>query len=191
GRPRAIPDRQEQPADAPAPKQRKEARRAPAREIAEPRWTAVEVIDRLEEQQPPQPDQGHEPAGDDDQRQRDGDGARDDGGDEQRPWRRPRWKAALREHGGAKGDGREEQRREDRREGPVVPDPAQEEVRLQSVVLPPETDGVLPTPPEPWSVVPLEEPPAGDRDEGHEHELTTRRREIRAARDAGHHAIHE
>src|SRR5262249_58694443 len=62
---------------------------------------------------------------------------------------------------------------------------------LRPVVLPPEPAGVTPAAPEARRVVPLEQPPAGDRDERDEHELGTRRGEVRAAGEAGHQRIAE
>ena len=139
----------------------------------------------------PPPDQRHEPARHDDQGQRSGDDADDDGGDEESTRRRPRADPTPGEHGGAQDGRREKERGEDRREGPVVAHAAQEEIGLDPVVLPPDPVGVTTAAPEARRVVPLEQPPAGDRDERDEHELGARRGEVRAAGEAGHQRVDE
>src|SRR2546428_12364196 len=105
--------------------------------------------------------------------------------------RAPGTDACTAEHGGAQNGRGEKQRGEDRREGPVVADAAQEEIRLEAVIAPPEAGRVGSAAPEPRRVVELEEPPAAERCDRDEAAFDTVGRAGRPAGEAGRPRGHE
>src|SRR5207245_11544039 len=85
----------------------------------------------------------------------------------------------------------QEQRREDRREGPVVTHATQERIRLEAVIAPPEPKRVLAPPPEARGVVELEEPPARDGRERDQNALDPVGGEIGPAAEARRQGVDE
>src|SRR5262249_55844071 len=96
----------------------------------------------------------------------------------------PRANASPVEDRRPQNGGREEDRREDGRESPVVADPSKEQIRLEPVVAPPDPFGVGAATPEARRVVELEEPPAPDGRQGHEQAAEQVRGGIEAATES-------
>ena len=141
------------------------------------------MVDRLQQEKVPDPDQRRQPAGHHEQ----GEPHRDGPEPDRRgacPRGKPEWAPAGEggEDGRAQTLGGEKEGGEDRGEGPRVAREAQGEAGLQVVVLPPEPLEVGPAPPEARGVVELEEPPAADGSNGNPRELATASRQVRLPR---------
>src|SRR5439155_17827774 len=186
-----VPELPERAADRTAGQERQQARGVSPADVSEPRRPAATVVQGLEEKRPADPNERHQPHGHEGERQDDAHYPGGGGEPERSRRRAPRRHAGTGEERRPQGGRGKKQRGKDRREGPVVADAPQEEVRLEVVVLPPEPYRVDATAPETRGVVELEEPPAPDRRKRDEHAFDPVGRQVRAEGETRDQGVHE